>query len=535
MKWWDDIWLNESFATYMSVKANDATFPKWEIRTQYLLDTVDYALASDQFKSTSPIRVHVDNPAQATAAFESGIAYDKGCSVLNMIEDYIGPEVFRNALHAYLRAHAYGNAEGRDLWTAMEKEARRVHKNIPVVKVVSHWINTAGYPIVSVELGEGSFKLRQSRFYIDGEEKKSSGWPIPIRDVTDRGKDSRFLMSCAEQTLPRAGAEWLKLNHLQNGFYRVNYEDGLLDRLGEAIRDKELGPIDAWGIENDLFVFTRSGRMGAQTYLRFLQDYCFDGDYPLNTSVLGHINWIYGMLYSTRLAPMAEKPLVEYSRKVLDRLGTARRKDERNVDTMLRASALFSLGLTEDKKAVDLARRFFSESMSAGRVLDKNLTGAAYRTVLWNGGREELEELKARYMRAKVPEDKLRALASLGFLKSPKLMREVLDFALSKQVRYQDAIYVVGGAADFYPAAKELIWKWTSANWKTLLDHYPVGTHMMEGFVSRLSVQSDEAARREIGAFFSRKANARADITRVLSKTLARIDTNIRFMKKNGV
>ncbi len=535
MRWWDDIWLNESFATYMSCKANDAMFPKWEVKTQYLLDTVDSALESDQFRSTSPIHVSVDDPAQIDEAFEPGISYDKGGSVLNMIEDYVGPKVFRNALHTYLSEHAYGNAKESDLWRAMEREARRERKGIPVARVASRWINEPGYPLVSVSAERGAFRLRQSRFCIDGDDSEPSGWPIPISYLLPGKKEGKFLMDKAVHSLPGSGAAWLKLNHNQNGVYRVRYEGELLKGIGEAIRKKELSDVDAWGVENDLFAFARSGRIDAASYLTFVQDYCFGRGYPLDTSILDHLDWMYYMLYSTYLSSLVERPLVAYAHKVLDRIGTERKPGERNVDTMLRSSALLSLGVAEDREAVAIARGIFSRFKAGSSTLDKNLMGAVFRIALWNGDRGAFGTLKERYLSEKVPENRMRILGSLGFVRDTSLLKEALDFALSKQVRYEDVIYILNGSADFYPAARGIIWKWTSANWKTLMARYPSETKMLESFVSVLSAQSDQDSRREIGAFFSKKSNAREDIGRALSKTLARIDTNIKFRRVNCV
>lgn len=536
MRWWDDIWLNESFATYMAYKANNAIFPRWELKTQYLLDVIDSALASDQFVSTWPIHVRVNNPGQINAAFEPGISYDKGGSVLNMLEDYAGRRVFRNALHSYLSKYAYSNAEERDLWTSMESEARHERKRVPVLKVASYWINKPGYPVVSVRAGRNAFMLSQSRFCIDSEGLKRSRWPIVIRYImAGKWGDRRLLMSNASLSIPRSGASWIKLNHRQNGFYRVRYEGKLLDEVGEAIKARKLSDIDAWGVENDLFAFARSGRIDATSYLRFVQDYCFDRGYPLSSSILGHIGWIYSMLYSTYLSSIAERPLVQYSRKVLGRLGYSTRRGERNVDTMLRSAALLSLGIAEDKEAVSIARRLFGRFKAGGSVLDRNLMGAVFRTVLWNGDRSAFEALKERYLKEKFPEDRLRMLASLGFVRDLSLLEEALDFGMSKRVRYQDAIYAIRGAADLYPSARRLIWRWASANWKKLMERYPPGTHMMESFVNGLAMQSDARTRREMVAFFAKKQNVRDDMKRALSKMLARIDTNIKFLKANGV
>ncbi|MGI0100597.1 MAG: M1 family metallopeptidase, partial [Candidatus Micrarchaeaceae archaeon] len=145
MRWWDDLWLNESFATFMATKAVDSVFPEWEFGLQDSVGILSTALAADQYMSTHPINVRVSEPSEINEIFDS-ISYDKGGSVLAMLEDYAGKEAFRKGLHAYLGKHAYSNATKYDLWDAIEAITRKIDKNTKFSKVAKDWIDKTGYP-----------------------------------------------------------------------------------------------------------------------------------------------------------------------------------------------------------------------------------------------------------------------------------------------------------------------------------------------------------------------------------------------------
>jgi tricorn protease interacting factor F2/3 len=535
MEWWDDLWLNESFATLMGYKAIGAVVPEWNMMTQYIEEVVGSAFGADQLKSTHPINVSVNNPEEINSIFDS-ISYDKGGTVLHMIEDYIGPEVFREGLHEYLEAHKYGNATKHDLWEAIGRAARKSGNRAPIGKVVGYWIDTAGYPVIDVKKEGDAYALRQSRYLMSSDSKVAGGWPIPIHYAFGpKAGDSKLLMTGGTQRIAAVkGAEWVKLNYGQKGLYRVRYDDALLRRLGEAIRDKELGGTDAWGIENDLFAFARSGTIKAGKYLDFVQDYCFDCGYPMDSTLLGHLSWLHCMLYSTSLAETTRGPLIAYARRLLDRLGMERKEGESSEDTMLRGSVLLNLGLAGDKEIIERADAMFRGLVKDGTQIDSNLRGAVYRIAAWTGGSDTFKTFVGRYRKETGVEEKLRLLGSLGFFQERQLIEKAFTFALSRDVKYQDAIYVPGNASS-NPFASELHWRWTRDNWKALMKRYPAGTHILRSFVSYLSGQKSERARKDIVSFFGSKSNLRADIVLDLKRTLERIDTNIRFMKKNGV
>ncbi|MDE1805011.1 MAG: M1 family peptidase, partial [Candidatus Micrarchaeota archaeon] len=220
MKWWDDLWLNESFATYMSYKAMDAVFPKWEVMKQFAEQEQTRAFENDALKSTHPISVRIPSADMIPALFDR-ISYDKGGGVLYMLEDFVGSAVFKRGLRAYLRKFKYANARKEDLWVAIQKAATESGRRIPVSDVMQKWVTTSGHPIIESKGGGKLVTLRQRSFTISGTSR--GGWPIPVHALLGN-RESSFIMRRESEGIGRPPG-LLLLNYGQKGLYRVSYDD----------------------------------------------------------------------------------------------------------------------------------------------------------------------------------------------------------------------------------------------------------------------------------------------------------------------
>ncbi len=538
MKWWDDLWLNESFATFMSYKTLAATFPEWAIGDGLLsdtLDSMDLAFAEDQLKATHPVSTHVRDPSEISAIFDN-ISYDKGGALLRMIEDYAGKETFRRGLHIYLKKHAYSNATKYDLWNAIDEaaERRKGGSGTSVGQVAGFWVDTPGYPVVYATKTAKGVNLRQERFLLIGEAASGKSWPVPVHYITGRGKEGLLLLSKTSASIPvklRDG-EFIKLNRGQKGMYRVWYGDKLLAAVGAAIRDGKLKGADAWGAENDLFVFARAGKIPVSDYLDFVTKYCMRCDYPTNENTLSHLVWFFIMLNGTPTAKEASAIISKLANSLLQRLGFERRQGESSFDTLLRGAVISGLGLIGDKRVVSKARALFDGYVAGRQQIDPNLKSAIFGTVAMNGGVKEFEWFKKRYVEEHVPEEKLRFLAVLGRFRNPRLVSSALKFALSESVRSQDTVSIPSVASS-NPNAGRLILDWTIRNWPALRKRYPPGTMMLKYFVMNLSSQKESRAKERIVAFFSKKENSDADVVPELRRSLERIEANIRLVNVN--
>ena len=527
MEWWDDIWLNESFATFIAYKAIDRVFPEWDIKTLAFFQVFAPAFAADQLKSTHPINVKVNTPEQIGEIFDE-ISYEKGGSVLHMLEHTVGEKAFREGLSSYLKRNAYSNATKHDLWDAVAQQTERDKIRIDVPKLMAYWVNNPGYPVVGVEKRGNNAILSQKRFTLV-KDVKEGNWPIPLNYLLGTGREQRSIFSSATTNIQLHGAEWVKLNYGQHCLYRVRYQKPMVDRLGALIKQKKIKGIDAWGIENDLFAFARSGRISLEEYLGFLSRYCTALDYPVNLSVMQHLDWIYTMLYNRPEGEKARVLLSKSARIALDATGWKPSHGESSNTKLVRSSAIGSLGGVKDADTIGRCNKLFNQYLK-GKPIDPDIKGAVYSTVASNDGKRYPTFLNL-YKKEELPEERLRLLGRLGEFMDKPLIGKALAFSLTKQVRPQDAFYIPATVGS-NPVGKDLIWQWTSSNWQKLMKMFPTSAHMLDRYVENMTAVSDAATKQQIIKFFKNKRNMRADLKQSLDQTLERIDANIRLIKK---
>lgn len=526
MQWWNDIWLNESFATFMAYKAMDKVFPEWNMRAQYVDKVINTALSADQIASTHPISVEVNMPSEIDQIFDE-ISYEKGGSVLNMLEDYVGSEAFRKGLNSYLKRHAYSNATRSDLWNEIKNKGKNVSE------FAKCWIETPGYPAVTIKKLNGKLELTQKRFVLSEKKVPEGNWMIPLNYIysNSRLKNEKILMKKKRHVIDVQKSSWLKMNYNQNGLYRTIYTKDMVDSLGELIKGSELSYIDAWGIENDLYALARGCRVDIMDYLNFVNNYCFAAKYPLNSSVLHHLRAMYNMLffYNNENAAFLRKLLKDYSDDIIKQVGWIRTNNESTIITMIRNTAIFSSGLSGNKTTLNRANKMFKLFVNNGVEIDPNIRGAVYGLAAWSGNNSVMKVLRERFVKEQLPEERMRLLGSMGMFSDKRLINSSLEFSLSKNVRFQDSYAIAANTAS-NPAGKTVIWKWTKQNWKELMSRYKTGTHMLPRYISSFRIFSDTKTLKEITRFFGKSANMRTDLKKELKQAIEVIGINSRFV-----
>ena len=288
MQWWDDLWLNESFASWMGTKAVDWLFPDWQMWTQFVNMDTNRALSLDGLKNSHPIEQEVKNPAEVNQLFDA-ISYSKGASVIRMLEQFLGPESFQRGLQGYLSAHQYRNARTEDLWSALESASGE-----PVTSIMDSWTKQMGYPVLQVETtgvpGRRELILSQQRFVydrlLDDSGTDAEVWRVPVRVTHGGGEATSLLMDGRQVRLPLrisdeaegAAASWFKVNPDQTGFFRVNYQPEDWDKLVPAIQSLELSASDRLGIQNDAYSLSRAGMLPVTRFLAMARSYSNETD-----------------------------------------------------------------------------------------------------------------------------------------------------------------------------------------------------------------------------------------------------------------
>lgn len=456
MRWWTDLWLNESFASWMSWLAVDHIYPDWKVWTQFIVDEQSMAMKLDALEHTHPIEVEVNHPDEIRTIFDA-ISYEKGASVLLMLHQYLGPDNFRDGLRLYLKRHAYANTNTIDLWTALEEVSK-----MPVKKFMGVWTSQSGYPIVNCSIEGNKLKLTQERFYLNpSANKQKSIWPIPLQATNDIGINTLEIES-EELAIP---AKPTILNHNQTSFYRAVYGPKLLEAIGSQIDAGEVNELDRLGLLSDAIEAAKAGYVPTTSSLELLKHFRNE-----NSTVVWDI--IGGAIGSLRVVMGDEirdvlKPYVkDLTLKQVQRLGWEEGKDEDHFDILLRPTILGLASWADNRDVVAEATRQFQE-MTSPEDIKPNVRGVVYGTVARNGSVSDFKKMIDIHDNSSNSEERVTLAASICGFKQPELIDQALAKITSEDVRLQDAAYWI--AYSFMNRfARDQTWEWLKQNWNWL-------------------------------------------------------------------
>jgi len=524
MKWWNDLWLNESFATFMAYKAVNHYYPQWDIWSQFLNSETVEAMELDALKSSHPIDVKVNTPAEIREIFDE-ISYEKGGSILRMLENYLGEENFRRGLTKHLSEHKYGNATTENLWMSLAKVSKK-----PVKEMMNTWVKQQGYPIVEANIADLKLILSQKRFLLENKPDKTK-WLIPVLGKIGEEKIISELMKEKAKTIKTGqGLEWLKINLNQTGFYRVKYTKEVLEKLKFVVLNKKLGNLDRFGIQNDLFFLALSGDVSVNDYLNFVKSFSNEDDYLVLKDISDNLSFLYFMTYGEKIWERIKGFNKIFFKRIFNRLGWKPREGEKHTDPILRSYAISTLGRMDDEKILKAANEKFFEFLKNPNSLHPDLRGTVYSLVAWKGNEETYEQLIQLYRKSKIQEEKRRFLAALANFKEQKILNQTLKFSLSKEVRSQD-LFIPIARISGNPYGKDIIWPWIKSNWEELRNRYTGGSaQLLTRIVESLGVLSDMKKGKEIKNFFRKKSTEGIEMS--LAQTLERIRIHSRFLEK---
>ena len=525
MKWWNDLWLNESFATFMATKAVDHYYPEWDLWDQFLEQAMNDAFGLDALKTSHPIEVEVRDPGEVREIFDE-ISYEKGGTVLRMLEDFLGDESFRLGLKNYLTKHRYGNAVTNDLWDAL---AATSHK--PVRELMDSWVRQVGYPMVEANVVDSKISLTQSRFLLEGNGKSDkAAWMIPVY-VKMRDRFLYKLMTKRSESIALDNADdWFVVNSGRKGLYRVKYGRESLDRLKDLIENKRLGNADRWGVQNDLFAMCVAGEMRLKEYLDFIGLYLEEDDYIVSLDIADSIYSLYLITSGEKFWGEIKRRGREYFGDMFERLGWDPKPGERHTDALLRSFVINVLGRLGDEKVVSEAKRRFDVFLRKPDSLSPDIRGAVYSLVAWSGDASTHDTLTGLYRKAGNQEEKMRFLGALSSFQDEALLSKTLEFSLSPEVRLQD-LYIPIGKCAGNPYGRKLVWPWIKKNWKGIGDRFGhAGSPLLNRIVSTAGVINDASREAEVRDFF--RKNPVPGTERKIAQTLERIRISSRFLDR---
>ena len=523
MGWWNDLWLNESFATFMATKFVDKFYPEWDLWDQFVEDAMNVAMSLDSLKTTHPIDVKVNSPAEIREIFDA-ISYDKGGCVLRMLEHYVGEPNFQKGLKKYLSDFKYKNAKGQDLWNAIGKAS-----NLPVTSMVNTWLRQPGFPLVEINQDGRTLQLKQSRYLLEQDKKFSRGlWSIPISLGSDKEITKKLLSKKSMSIkIPKDNVGFVA-NYGRKGFYRVKYDEGILLDLKMLVDQKRLAPIDRWAIQNDLFSLCVSGKEQVRNYLDFSDAYYDEDSYLASVNVAHNLASLYFRSFDEKFSEEIRDYTLNYFRKILSVLGWDPKKSDKHTDALLRGFVISVLGKLNDEEVTEEALRRYSKFLKSPGSLPPDLIEPICSIAAWNGNAKTHSELVKLYKKAKTMEEKLRFLGSLCGFKDTKLLLKSLDFSQTSEVRSQNMqLPIMKVAAN--PYGEKILWQWLKKNWKKLNKKVGHGNPLFNRIVASISSVVDDSKEKEIKQFF--KKNPTPGTERTQDQTLERIRINSKFLR----
>jgi puromycin-sensitive aminopeptidase len=440
MAWWNDLWLNESFASFVGEKTTDALNPDWGyLRDMAAAATPAYNL--DQLVSTHPISMECKNAEEAAQRFDS-ITYLKGQAVLRMIESFIGEDAFREGVRIYLKRHAEANATADDFWRALDEASGR-----DVSAIANGWIHEPGHPVVSCAVKETSgglqVDLKQTRFFADAQVPATDQrWlaPIVVKYGTDKGiQEERILMDGETAQLTLKGARWYHPNAGARGFYRYAMDDRSLELLVPAIRQLDAG--ERLMLVDNQWALTRAGKAHLRQLFQILEGLRGEEDRAVLDAIAGPIAWLSTHAVSDDQRAAFQKFVADYFTPQFKKLGWDPNKGEDGEAGEKRSTLIAILGRIAGVPAVqEEARRRIDAYLAGGAPLNPDVAGAAVRVAASNGDAGLWEKYVER-MRAAATTDaqeESRFRDGLTAFEDPALVARTAEGCFTGLIKTQD-------------------------------------------------------------------------------------------------
>ena len=508
MDFWDGLWLNEGFATWMSWYSCDKFFPEWKIWQSFVIGDLQSALSLDSLRSSHPIEVPVKRADEINEIFDA-ISYSKGSCVLRMISKYLGEQIFMDGIRLYIKKHAYGNTRTEDLWAALSDASGK-----PVENIMDIWTKRVGYPVVTVTENDHSntIHVKQNRFLRTGDvepEEDETLYPVFLGLRSISGVNEDLTLSDREGDFEVPDKDFFKLNADHSGTYRTSYTPSRLEKLGKAAKEGHLTVEDRAGMIADAGALASSGYQKTSGILSLLKSFSAESEFVVWNELLTRISairsaWIFEDNKTRDALKVFQRELVSPK---AHQIGWHFTEDEDHIQAQFKALLFGSAGLAGDDKVIKTAQQMFEQWAAGNRkAIHPNIRGSVYAIVLQNGGEGEYDTILNEYKSAKDADERNTALRSLGRAKGQHLIQRTLALPLSDEVKGQDVYLPIGGLRNDKEGIKAL-WEYMKVNWEGLNQKCPASLGMLSGVVQLCTsgFVSDEQLS-EVKAWFAKKS-----------------------------
>jgi puromycin-sensitive aminopeptidase len=495
MSWWNGIWLNEAFATFMELLACDAFRPDWERWTAFGLER-SVAFETDSLSSTRSVEFPVHSPSDCEGMFDV-LTYQKGGALLRMLEQYLGDDVFRAGVGHYLRTHAYANTETGDLWDAIEHVSGE-----PVRRMMDSWIWQPGYPLISVDVAGDQLVVTQCRFAFDPDDASAAVWSVPIGIRQGIGPDATttsVLLDGDELRVAATGGP-VVVNAGGHGFFRVAYSDELRARLtGDAVT--EMTTLERYNLVDDAWNAVVAGALDATEFVALVERFGDERELSVWQSVMTGLRAVSRLIGDDEPARTGfRRRVVALARPALDSLGEPA-TGEPELTARLRGLLLTAVAVVGgDDDARRRARTIYDAWCDDPSGVDAELAAAATGVVAAIGDRDDYDAMLARAMQGGTPQDQLRHLYVLADFDDADLMARTCELALSDRVRTQNAPFLLRLAIGNRRHGRQA-WRFVREHWSEIDARMPRNMMVrMVDTVRQLDLPADVV---DVAAFFA--------------------------------
>jgi puromycin-sensitive aminopeptidase len=528
--WWDDIWLNEGFASWMERKPIMAWHPEWRLEEDEAA-SAQSVIGLDSLSAARAIHGDPRTSAEIKEMFD-GITYQKGAAVLGMLESYVGPDVFRKGVNAYLQAHANGNATSADFWQAMARVSGK-----PVDKIMPTFVMQSGVPLVTVSgschVDHTPLVVEQQRFYVSPQSAAKAPeqqWQIPVCTKSAKPWPGKcFLLAARQEKQEVNHCGWLMANRDAKGYYRVLYQDPKDLMVVAAAAEKELTVPERIAFVEDTWAMARSGKQPVGIFLDVAQELRPERNRNVVEFIAEHMIGIARSLVPEQERTKYDEIIRRQFAPLAKEIGWSPSADDTDDQKAQRASLLGILGSAGDPEAVAEAQKITQAYIKDPGSVEGTIIGPALSVAAANGDAALYDQFAAAMEHAHSAEEYYHFLFALTTFRRPELARRTLALIDQGKIRQQDYTGVFSALLAESPA-REIAWDYLKAHWDSLAEK--VASFGGRGAVSALAGFCSVEMRDDIKQFFTDHRAPGAE--RALQQSLERISSCIEFKQLQG-